>query len=445
MNRKIILPVALMLGAAGPALAGTPGPVEDMTLVGKYTKPGFNFCTKDKANCLKLGGSLQVDYAAFSKHYFPYASAGSKDSDSANNGKGTKDYYGYKIGRLYNGGFIRRARIYVKGKLAKVWKYKIQGDFVTGGFQDVFVQYHGVKNFFFSAGNYFPDFSAQQSTGNMNNEFMEFSQPVQAFGTGRRTGVQANYYNSWVSAAVGYFGSSKGSNITNMAGLVNGRISVTPWNETGKMVNLGIAAYRHGAFGSRNDGPRRKYTVQSRPGVNPYNGARLLKYSNSNDVTHATAYNIEGAAVFGSFDFSAAYMGANVARTMNYQTYKFNGFYVQGGYFLTGESRKWKQKVGKWGGKTTNNNDFGAVQALLRYDSLNLNKGNNTVSKYDDFGKQDNFTVALNYFPTDVVLFEVNYIYSTFKPGYQSNYTPDGGIVPKRTYSQIGARVQVAV
>lgn len=408
MNRKLYIPAALLLGSAGQAFAGTAGPMpEDLSLSGMYTKPGFEFCTKDKANCLQIGGRLMVDYTYFTKQ--------------ATNG-------------LNHGADLRQARIKFQGTLAKVWDYKIQAELATGNVvQDAYVRYTGMDSMFVTVGNFRPDFSSQESQGLQNSNFMEFSQAVQAFAPGRRVALQGNFYNNWMTAAVGVFGTDYTGAIGTITpggrmpiGL-NGRLMFTPWNEPGKVASVGGAVLRQSYHSSTSN----IVNNATNPGLRQYQGVNLIG-GNVSAVDYVTGATLEGNMIYGPFDAEAAYVWNNVNRTGGAAKVKYTGYYVQGGYFVTGESRTWDAKTSTFSGKTSNNTDNGAVQLVARYDAVDMNHAATSTNN----GEQKNFTLGVNYYPTDVVKVSANYVHGKYK-------TTSGGATNK--VDMFGVRVQALV
>jgi len=419
MKRKVYLPAALLLGTAGQALAGTAGPMpEDMSLNGTYTKPGFEFCTKDKANCLTVGGSLMVDWTYFSR-------------DSLTSGLGTI--------ATRTGADLRRARLHMKGTLASVWDYKLETE-LNGDAQlikDAFIRYTGMDSMYFTAGQFRPAYNTVENSELTTSNFMERALAVQAFGMGHRMALQANFYNNWMTAAVGVFGADYNGNINGAVATaadmpfgVNGRVMFQPWNEPGRVAAFGVGAYHQDAFGNATAGVKDTYTFNTNLGLRAFNNATPSVVYGSVTVDNVTSVNVEGVYVQGPFDAEAAYIWTNVNQTAANPTQKFKGYYVQAGYFLTGESRVWNAKDSTFAGKTSNNSDTGAFQVAARYDVVNMTNNNVAAGV-----RQDNVTVGLNYYPVDMVKLSANYIHATFKPTGAAN----------TSYNMLGLRAQALV
>jgi phosphate-selective porin OprO/OprP len=86
----------------------------------------------------------------------------------------------------------------------------------------------------------------------------------------------------------------------------------------------------------------------------------------------------------------------------------FSGFYVEGGWFLTGESMNYKPSSGKYSRVTpkgiVGKGGIGAWQVALRFSSLDL------TDEDISGGEEDNFTLGLNWYATPNIRFTANYV-----------------------------------
>jgi phosphate-selective porin OprO/OprP len=113
----------------------------------------------------------------------------------------------------------------------------------------------------------------------------------------------------------------------------------------------------------------------------------------------------EIATVQGPFSAQAEYITTSVNRNSGTDL-DFDGWYVQTGYFLTGESRNYKN--GAFGGITPKANvgegGIGAWELALRYSTLDLTDAD------IDGGEADSITLGLNWYPTPALRFSANYV-----------------------------------
>jgi phosphate-selective porin OprO/OprP len=88
----------------------------------------------------------------------------------------------------------------------------------------------------------------------------------------------------------------------------------------------------------------------------------------------------------------------------------FHGWYVQVGYFLTGEVRPYKKSAGTWDRvkplKTWDQGGPGAWEIALRYSNTDFNSGGILG------GMEENYTVGLNWYLNENVRIMWNYVHA---------------------------------
>lgn len=340
----------------------------------KVDKGGLKIASSDGEFEFKLGGRLQVDAAIY-------------DEDGSEMGNGSE---------------IRRARLYVQGKMYNDWGYKLQYDFTgTGrsGIKDAFITYNGFDSIQLKAGNFKEPFMLQEQTSSKYITFTERSL-LDAFAPGRHIGAVATIKQKHWTAAAGFFGDAVG---TSSRGKdegwgVTGRTTYAPINEKTRVVHLG-AAVSYRKTGDR-DGVRFKQQPETH-----VSGVNIV---DTGSITGADKYirlGAELAAVEGPFSAQAEYIWTNVERDGG-SDLDFNGWYIQAAYFLTGESRRYKK--GAFAGVTPNSivgrNGIGAWQLAARYSMIDLNDGG--ISG----GKAESVTLGVNWLPTPTLRFSGNYV-----------------------------------
>lgn len=86
----------------------------------------------------------------------------------------------------------------------------------------------------------------------------------------------------------------------------------------------------------------------------------------------------------------------------------FDGWYVQGSWILTGESRGYDFKNGTFKNPKPNSivgqGGYGAWEIAARYSRLDLNDAD------VDGGREENFTAGINWYPTPTFKFMANYV-----------------------------------
>jgi phosphate-selective porin OprO/OprP len=150
-------------------------------------------------------------------------------------------------------------------------------------------------------------------------------------------------------------------------------------------------------------------------------GVNLVDTGIINDVHDYWVVGAESSTVYGPFSTQAEYLYTSVNRKHNGSA-NFDGWYIQAGYFLTDDTRSYKN--GKLKNITPHANfganGWGAWEVGLRFSSLNLNSHN------IDGGHEQNFTVGLNWFVNPVVRISTNYVkVLSVEGGKHDGETPD--------------------
>jgi phosphate-selective porin OprO/OprP len=197
----------------------------------------------------------------------------------------------------------------------------------------------------------------------------------------------------------------------------SGRGTFTPINSEGSIVHLGLnASFEKPANIQDSAAPM---TIGA--GGFAYAGRRGPGFNLASSRRPVTTIGLEYANVFGPFFAQAEfynqrlqadkiYGGANVAA----QTVQ--AFYVQGSYFVTGESKPYKKADGVFSNPKPKN-DFGAVELTARYDSAknkdisasNLGVAGNCAVGADKCEIRT-ITVGANYYLNPNVRFMLNYV-----------------------------------
>jgi phosphate-selective porin OprO/OprP len=338
---------------------------------------GFKLDSPDGAFKLKFGGRLQADFTFV-------------EADNT-------------LDELEDGFEFRRARLFFSGTIYERIEFKAQYDF-TGGDVDAKDLYIGIKNDWGTLrfGHYKEYFSLDMLTSSKHITFLEYSLPVQAFAPGRNSGIGIHGKKGdkigWGFGAfydADDFASSTSEDNINLTG----RFVFRPqWEDKGaRMIHLGFSA-------TQKD---RESQIRFRARPEAHLSGRFVDTGNFT-ANSATLYDFEFATVQNSFWASAEYISADVdAPTAGDPT--FDGFYMQAGYFLTGEHRKFKTSSGTFDRlkpKTIfgKNGGRGAWEIALRYSSLDLSDG--AISG----GEQDDISLGVNWYPNPATRLMINYV-----------------------------------
>jgi phosphate-selective porin OprO and OprP len=339
-------------------------------------KGGLTVKTRDGKFSTKLGGRVQADGATYS---------------------GEPD--------MGNGTEIRRARLYLQGKMYYDWGYKLQYDFAnTGsngkGIADAFITYNGFDDLQLKVGNFKDPFMLQEQTSSKYTLFTERAIPA-AFSAGRHIGVMASTTQKHWSLA----GSLSGDAVDTDGGEddegwgAGARVTFSPIDEKTKLVHFGLAVnYRDTGD---DDDAQFKQTPESHVA-----GVNIVDTGTINDVDDYFKVGLEAAATYGPFSAQAEYVTTSVNRNSG-RDLDFDAWYIQTGYFFTGESRNYKSR-GAFAGVTpkgiVGEGGIGAWEFGLRYSSVDL------ADADIDGGEADLMAAALNWYPTPTLRFSANYI-----------------------------------
>lgn len=359
-----------------------------------FADVGGNFSFKPR-------GTLQIDYAGYNRR-----------------GAGTYDYN--------SGTDLRRARFGYDGTFFRHFKYRIEAEFVKGAatLLDAYLSYGGLRNWVFTVGQQKTPYGLEANTSDALNSFLERGLANVAFGAvgaERRVGVTAAYQTDKLNATVGLFGSSESvvrHDSTPDEGYgANARITWDPILDTGKVVHVGASAFKAAGFaahtipnlgdrpGSRVDGGR--LVSIGINGAAPNGGAPT-------GARNAAYLGLEGAAVFGPFSVQGEYSKLRVDRYGTAPTVDVDGYYIFASWFLTGESRIFKQgnvdRVKPFSDFAPGGG-WGAVELLARYDVLDLTDGDfQSIGGSAVKRKGETWTAGLNWYLNANVKLVANYI-----------------------------------
>ncbi len=315
------------------------------------------------------------------------------------------DYQGINDDRteLTDGFELRRLRFGIGGTLWKVWNFKFQPDFAKGKVtvKDAWIGYKGFANTQIKLGNHHVPYGQDLLNSSKYMMFIERStlMALQEQLADRRIGLSVNHHGDSWHLRYGIFGQSANGTADDLYTAAV-RANWLPYHSKTRAVNLGVS-YLHGFHG---DASGKSVTLKSHPEI--HLASDLVKTPAITTDSY-DAYAVEAAGVFGPFTAIAEYNYASLD-VQNAPSVNMDGWYIQGSWFLTGESRHLKSKdamfhsikphgvVGKGG--------IGAWEVAARYSSVDLSDG------AIDGGAEDNFTIGLNWYPTKTTRMMLDYV-----------------------------------
>jgi len=331
------------------------------------------------------------------------------------------------VGEQVNGTEIRRARIFAKGRIYSNMKFKVNWDFSDGdetALKDAYLEITGLPGVGNARiGHFNEPFCLDELTSSKYIAFLERAS-TNAFAPGRNSGVmlhdtvaegrfiwQAGAFRTTDDAGVGE-GDDGVSFGARVAGLVAGDIKDDNRVHVGASVNSVTPEFGEVRF-------------RQRPEVHLSDRFVDTGTIMSDGILR---FGAEVGATFGPLHLAGEYIVANVTaadveeelpvRTTQRggEDASFSGYYAQIGYFLTGETRGYKE--GQWqrtkpAKSFMEDGGLGAFEILARYSSLDLNDEDADVYG----GTMDDVTLGLNWYMHGNARWMINYVMSTVGDG----------------------------
>lgn len=300
---------------------------------------------------------------------------------------------------------IRRARLGFQGKVYD-WGYKLEVDLAGGD--------SSVKDAYLSYGNKVNDMKYGVKLGQshipfglntkISSKYMSFiDRPVYADSSvsparasGAVVSLAAEDYKWSLAAGLqnGGFNSKNGGDTYEINGSTFAlRGSFLPFKQDkNHLVQIGAAFLTQGG----GDEFKLKPDLVSHEDIyKPLSTGTIT----ANDFDGADAFTIDALAVYGSFHAMAEYLDHSTKQeTAN--DIDTTAFSVEAGYFLTGESLKWKK--GYTSGVTPKSSS-GAWQVAARFETLEIDPGSAAESEFDKF------ILGVNFYPTSNTRLMLNY------------------------------------
>lgn len=305
-----------------------------------------------------------------------------------------------------NGAEFRRARLGMKGKVAKDLGYKVEVDFANDdvALKDVYMNYTGIEDTDIVLGHHKPAFGLEEMTSSNYITFVERSAPTAAFVTGHQLGISASHDGGNWSLTGGAFNDGAGrSSSDDEAWALAARGTFAPVADDDRTIHLG-AAVMHRRPDQANDSfdfdSRAENAVQSSDSVS----------ANFGNAESANIYGLETAVVYGALSAQGEYIMADVDRSSTNSDLDFGGGYAQLAWTVTGERRPYDAGSGTFGRIAPDNpfdpanGQWGALELAARYSTIDVTDGNVLG------GEMDNYTLGANWYLHKHVRLMANYI-----------------------------------
>jgi phosphate-selective porin OprO and OprP len=339
-------------------------------------KDKFEIKSADKGFSLRVGGRIQADAATYAE-------------DNRRHNDGTE---------------IRRARLFVQGKLWEAWKYKLQYDFSnsgSAGIADAYIQYSGLKQWKFTVGHFKEPFSLQNMTSSKYITFTERGLP-HLFTPNRAIGMAAGRTSNNWSINAGLFGEGiDGASGDEDEGYsITGRATYAPILDKQQHLHLGASA------SYRNSGSNDAIRFRDRPESHLTN-IRDVDTSSINADSNIRAVG-ELAYTSGPLSLQSEYYYVDIDRDGANPDLDFSGYYAEASWFLTDDMRNYNGSKGSYGKikprSVVGKGGMGAWQLAVRFSSVDLNDNDITG------GDEQNFALGLNWYANSNIRMSANYV-----------------------------------
>ena len=260
---------------------------------------------------------------------------------------------------------LRRAQLYLKLDLADNWSTKLQLGYSEKSSEtkvkDAYVRYKGWGFADITIGQDKEPFSLGLMTSLKNSNAIERNIASQAFRLGRNLGINLASANKDYSWTLGLYEVGEyGSDTTQGGGgklAVTGRFSLTPINDNGQVLHLGTS------FSVRDlDGA--EFEVESNAEVH---GSVDVLDTRNFEADSLNQYVLESAWINDRLALVGEAYHQDVKGTLDSDSATYTGYYVEGSYFLTNDSLRYKK--GRFAAVKPNA-DSGAWQLVLRHSYL---------------------------------------------------------------------------
>lgn len=269
-------------------------------------------------------------------------------------------------------GDLRRARLGLRGELGPVTSYKVELDFTKDDpeFRDAYLAFHLPRQTTLFVGNMKPPQGLDQNISSNDILFTERAAVINTLTRGHTAGValaggtddwgvKAGVFNRPMSDDAGLGGDT-------YSGELRAHADLLPRSDD--VLHVGASA----SYRSLQDD-----TLSLRQAPTGIGAPSIVSTGSLAGVDHLQVYGLELAGRHGPLSWQSEYLAAEAARS-GAPDARFSGGYAQAGYFLTGESRPYNGNTGLFGrvkpARPLNiaGGDWGAVEAKIRYDRLDL-------------------------------------------------------------------------
>lgn len=331
---------------------------------------------------------------------------------------------------LGDGFNFRRVRLGIEGKAFGDYEYNFTYDFGGSGVEEggklnaAWIQYNGLGPVKVRVGAFAPVTGLEDAASNASSLFAERASVAEtvrgvAGGDARTAIALLSSGGRWNASAALTGGVAGVASFDEQVGFV-GRFAYVPFKRDGAVIHLGIntnlvlspAATGPGVPG----GAASPIRLRDRPELR-VDGARLVD-TGSIDSDGLTAIGGEFGALYKNLYVQAEYFDIGIERRNSVlPDPEFSGWYIQGSWILTGESRRYSTATAGFDGPrparpfNLKNGTWGAWELAIRYSNLDLNFLETALPAAGSIrgGEQDILSVGLNWYVNNGVTLQAGY------------------------------------
>ena len=299
----------------------------------------------------------------------------------------------------------RRVRLTFARKTGKKWTIKGSAEFSQGDFEikDLFGLYKGFSFGSIRIGSQKEPFSLQNMTSSRFTTFMERGLIVDALSPSRNIGVTLYSNRDKSTGAIGIFA----------GGFTKDNIQTTGTALTGRLTRHFINADRHIFHAGFSASYRKLGSTPPQFRSRPESGVNNIYMVDTGEIENAenvSRLGLEVAYANNSVSLQGEYIVSRVGREPELSSLRFDGWYLHGSWFLTGESRDYLAGTGTFG-RTFPKSPFtfkhggrGAWELAARLSGADL------TDRDVIGGKESNLSLGLNWHLREYVVVMTNYI-----------------------------------
>lgn len=353
---------------------------EDRRIVVK-AKNGLEVKTKDGDYSIALRGRLQYDYNQFEG---VINTSESETGDDA---------------------FVRRARLKIEAKIPD-WSFKFNYDLPDGGSTDVlWANYEGFGDMFeVMVGQQKEGFGLEDIGSSKWISAIERPLPVEAFTAGKNLGIRLHGSNDSITYSLGVFKENFEEESNTLDRATTARLVYRPISKKKKLLHFGAGF-------SRRDGEFDEFSARlgSRGGKGRDANKIRAEYDRGAIGSRLSLWNLESVGIAGPYHVAAEYFSGEIAGRDDAPDLEGYGYYLQAGWVLTGETRRYKKTSASFSGVSPKGK-AGAWELIARYDTLDVSDSPGGRFTDIDGGVGRTVTLGVNWYGDDYFKASANYV-----------------------------------